>query len=138
VRWYLDSSALVKRSIDEPESDPLEDSLAAHVGDGGALVSSSLAWIEVGRALRSRIGVDYGQDEARQAVDDAFSGVAERPIGADVVGLARRVVPTTLRTLDAIHLATAILLDVDLVVTYDDRLAEACRHNGLATAAPSS
>lgn len=54
----------------------------------------------------------------------------------DVTSLARRVAPNTLRTLDAIHLATAILLDVDVVVTYDQRLAAACEHHGLATAAP--
>jgi uncharacterized protein len=41
-----------------------------------------------------------------------------------------------LRSLDAIHLATAILLDVDEVLAYDERLIEACRHNGLITVSP--
>lgn len=44
-----------------------------------------------------------------------------------------------LRTLDAIHLATALRLgsDLDAVVTYDNRLAEAARTLGLPVAAPS-
>jgi hypothetical protein len=41
-----------------------------------------------------------------------------------------------LRTLDAIHLATAVLVDADLVLAYDERLTHACRHNGMNVAAP--
>ncbi len=55
---------------------------------------------------------------------------------ADVVSVARRIEPLVLRSLDAIHLATAVLIDADLVVTYDDRLADACRRNSLAVASP--
>jgi hypothetical protein len=46
------------------------------------------------------------------------------------VSLARRIEPNALRSLDAILLATAVLLDVDTVLTYDDRLTTAARHNG--------
>jgi PIN domain len=56
-------------------------------------------------------------------------GVVERPIAADVVGLARRIGPHVLRSLDAIHLATAILVDADALITYDERLAAAARDN---------
>jgi hypothetical protein len=52
------------------------------------------------------------------------------------VSLARRIEPNLLRSLDAIHLATAVLLDADTVLTYDDRLAEAARYNGLTVSAP--
>jgi predicted nucleic acid-binding protein len=69
-------------------------------------------------------------------VEAALPGVAERLITGEVVGLARRVAPPLSRTLDAIHLATAILLDVDEVVVYDGRLIEACQSNGLTTAMP--
>lgn len=133
----MDSSALIKRSVDEPESDALEGTLLRYVDDDAVIVSSSLAWIEVSRALQS--GFDDGfhdPDEVQNAVGGGLSGVAERSITADVVGLARRVGPPPLRTLDAIHLATAILLDVDVVVAYDDRLVDACRHNGLTTSMP--
>ena len=141
MRIYADSSALIKRVVEEAESDALQAALDDHIASDitydTVVVSSSLAWIEVGRALSSLS--DSGANSREQLVDAfevALSGVAERPITADVVSLARRVAPPVLRTLDAIHLATAILLDVDVVLTYDDRLADACRHNGLAVSTP--
>ena len=141
MRIYADSSALIKRVVEEAESDALlaalDDHIASDITNDTVVVSSSLAWIEVGRALSSLS--DSGANSREQLVDAfevALSGVAERPITADVVSLARRVAPPVLRTLDAIHLATAILLDVDVVLTYDDRLADACRHNGLAVSTP--
>jgi hypothetical protein len=79
-----------------------------------------------------------GDHEAvNAAIEDALSGIAERPIAADVVSLARRTGPNLLRSLDAIHLATAILVDADVVITYDDRLAEAARRNDVTVLAPS-
>jgi predicted nucleic acid-binding protein len=137
VRVYADSSALIKRSVQEAESDALEAAFGRYAGEDAVVLSSSLAWVEVSRALRSRLhGEAYPEDEIRDAVEGALSGVAERTITEDVIGLARRVAPSVLRTLDAIHLATAIVLDVDEVIVYDDRLREACRHNGLSTATP--
>jgi len=135
VRVYVDSSALIKRAIAEPESDALDTALNRHVDDEAALVSSSLAWVEVSRALRARPYAEE-QDEISDAIEVALSGIAERPMTADVVSLARRIDPAVLRSLDAIHLATAVLLDADVIVTYDDRLAQAARHNGLTVAAP--
>lgn len=117
VLVYVDGSALIKRVVEEAESDALEAALARYVADDSVLVSSSLAWIEVSRALRSRLDADsQNQDEIHDAVEAAVSGVAERLITGDVVGLARRVAPPVPRTLDAVHLATAILLDADVVV----------------------
>ena len=137
MRVYIDSSALIKRSVEEEESDDLETALDRYLADDAVLLSSSLAWIEVSRALRTRIeNGSWSDDDINEAVDIALSGVAERLVTGDVVGLARRVAPPRLRTLDAIHLATAIILDVDLVVAYDARLVDACRHNGLVTAMP--
>jgi predicted nucleic acid-binding protein len=134
---YVDSSAVLKRSVVEAESDAVEEVLGHHIDDGDPLVSSSLAWIEVSRALRSRLdGEDH--DVVNEAIEDALSGIAERPIAADVVSLARRIGPNVLRSLDAIHLATAILVDADVVITYDDRLAAAARHNDVTVSAPGS
>ncbi len=137
MRIYADSSALIKRAVAEAESDALEATFDEHVAGDAAIVASSLAWVEVSRALRTLAGRGiHGDEHIAEAIDVALSGVAERPLTDDVISLARRVAPPVLRTLDAIHLATAILLDVDLVLTYDDRLTDACRHNGLATSAP--
>jgi predicted nucleic acid-binding protein len=136
VPVYIDSSALLKRAIDEPESNSLDEALARYADAGMALVASSLAWIEVSRALRMRIGT-AGDAAVTDLIDVALSGIAERPLTPDVVGLARRIAPPVLRSLDAIHLASAVLLDADAVITYDERLAAACRHNGLSTVAPA-
>jgi predicted nucleic acid-binding protein len=135
VRVYVDSSALIKRVIAEPESEALENALEHQVDAKAALVSSSLAWVEVSRAIQARLDTDH-RDEVNSAIEVALSGLAERPITADVVSLARRIGPGRLRTLDAIHVATAVLLDADMIVTYDERLAEAARHNSLAVTAP--
>ena len=137
MRVYFDSSALIKRSVQEPESDAVEAAFDRYVSEDAVIISSSLAWVEVSRALRTRLGIgSYGEDEIHDAVEGALAGVAERLITGEVIGLARRVAPPLLRTLDAIHIATAIVLDVDEVVVYDDRLIDACRSNGLTTAVP--
>ncbi|HET8930057.1 MAG TPA: type II toxin-antitoxin system VapC family toxin [Acidimicrobiales bacterium] len=136
MRVYLDSSALIKRSVAEAESDALETAIGGHLDAEHVAASSSLAWIEVSRALRGRFDNGTGDEAIRLAIDAAVSGVAEHLITAEVIGLAKRIGPTRLRTLDAIHLATAVLLDADLVVAYDDRLLDACRKNGLAVATP--
>lgn len=71
-------------------------------------------------------------------VDAALSGVAEHPVSAEVVALARRVPPDVLLSLDALHLASALLLDADLVLTYDERLGAAFTTNGLTVGSPGS
>jgi hypothetical protein len=66
------------------------------------------------------------------------NGLTMRPIaGREELDLFSRLPYVMLRSLDAIHLATAVLFDVDVVLTYDERLAMAARHNGLAVSAPS-
>jgi predicted nucleic acid-binding protein len=132
MRVYLDSSALIKRVIVEQESDELTEFFDTHYEQADLLASSSLAWVEVSRAVLARAK----PATAGRLIEDALSGVDERSISSDVVSVARRIEPLVLRSLDAIHLATAVLIDADLVVTYDDRLADACRRNALAVASP--
>jgi uncharacterized protein len=133
MRVYVDSSALLKRVVLEDESDELLNFLDAHYQQDDLLTSSSLAWIEVSRAVMSRVRSPIA---AGDLIDEAMSGIDERPMTADVISVARRVEPPNLRSLDAIHLTTAVLMDADVVVTYDDRLADACRRNSLAVASP--
>jgi predicted nucleic acid-binding protein len=133
MRVYLDSSALIKRVIAEQESDELVEFFDAHYLQADLMASSSLAWVEVSRTVLARA---KSADTAGGMIEDAMSGVDERSMSAEVVSVARRIEPHVLRSLDAIHLATAVLIDADLVVTYDDRLADACRRNALAVASP--
>jgi len=65
-----------------------------------------------------------------------MSGVAEHPVGDEVVSLSQRLNPHRLRSLEAVHLASAMLLDADLLIAYDDRMADAGLRNGLRCAAP--
>lgn len=133
MRLYFDSSALIKRVIAERESEKLVEFLDSHYQQGDLLVSSSLAWVEVSRVVLARA---RSSATAGQLIDGAMSGIDERTMSAEVVSVARRIEPLVLRSLDALHLATAVLVDADLVVTYDERLADACRRNALAVVSP--
>ncbi|TCC20853.1 type II toxin-antitoxin system VapC family toxin [Kribbella speibonae] len=133
MRVYFDSSALIKRVVAEEESDDLVDFLDARYEQGDVLASSSLAWVEVSRVVLARVRTPA---DAGELIDGAMSGIDERQLTTEVISVARRIEPLILRSLDALHLATAVLIDADLVVTYDERLADACRRNALAVASP--
>ena len=132
---YLDSSALVKRGINERETVALGDFLDDSIARGDDLISSSLAVVEVSRALRSR-REEWDPAQVARQIDVAMSGVSEHALTDSVLALARRLEPRALRSLDAIHLATAILLDSDVVVGYDDRLLAAAEEHGLRAVSP--
>jgi uncharacterized protein len=129
---YLDSSAAVKLVHAEAESQALRDWLDERAETGW--ISSVLVEIESHRAL------------ARQA-PAALARLAQVLDLIDLVDLApsirtraRAVVPVTIRSLDAIHLATALHLGEQLTtfVAYDIRLADAARAAGLPVEIPAS
>jgi predicted nucleic acid-binding protein len=129
---YLDSSALVKLVVREAESDALRAWLVEHA----AAVTSALAVTEVRRAV-SRLSPQRGLlDRARLVLD----GVALLPVNHDVLERAVRLAPKELRTLEAIHIASALSLGTDLLafVTYDDRQGAAARKAGLPLVQPGT
>jgi predicted nucleic acid-binding protein len=128
------SSALIKRAIVERESARLEAVIEHHVQEHALLVSSTSAWVEVGRAIRARFDMKFLEVAAH--VERALAGVAERPMNVEVASLARRLNPNVLRSLDAIHLASVLLVDADVLLTYDTRLSSACEQNGLRCEMP--
>ena len=128
---YLDSSALLKRVLIEPQSDALTQALKARHGQGDLLVSSSLAWVEIWRGLR-RLGIE----DVADTVAGATAGIAEYPVTTQTFLLARMIGTDLLRTLDALHLAAAVSVGAEQVVTYDERLSEAARGMGLGVLAP--
>ena len=132
-RVYVDSSALVKRVVIEPESPAVVATLAEHEAAGDLLFSSALAWVELARVLR-RAGVD----QTDLPVAAATAGIAELPLSPTVVYAARAVGTDLLRTLDTIHLAAALSLAASAVLTYDVRLAAAAESAGIAVLAPTS
>lgn len=134
---YLDSSALIKRSLDEPESEALIQTLESHIREGATLSSSTLAWIESPRAVRSRLD-DAPPADVADMIRVALSGVLEYPITDQVADVARRLGPASMRSLDAIHLATATLIGADLVCAYDQRLLISAEELGFRTASPGA
>jgi predicted nucleic acid-binding protein len=128
VATYLDSSAIVKLAVQEPESAALRRYLRRR----RPLVSSALARTEVLRALLPAGETALARGREVLARLDLVR-VTDRVL--DAAGALR---PVELRSLEAIHLATAQRLGSDLgpFVTYDDRLAEAARRLGYRVAAP--
>lgn len=131
MAFYVDTSALVKLVVVEAETRALH---AWATRPGLVLVSSDLARTELMRAVR-RVAPDLAV--AAREVLDALTLLR---VGTPVFDAAARLGPDTLRTLDAVHLAAALALgdDLEAVVTYDDRLAEACRLNGVVVLAPGA
>lgn len=129
---YVDSSALLKRVLVEPQSGAVADGLSAAHARGDLLASSTLAWVEVWRSLR-RLSVPDLADTVRQAT----SGIAEYPVTSQTFLLARTVGTNLLRTLDALHLAAAMGVGAEQLMTYDERLAEAALDLGLAVLTPT-
>lgn len=135
MRIYLDSSVLVKRVAHESEHDAVETALASVAAAGHALITSTLAEVEVSRALRARLD-DVEPRLIAQAARSAFDGVAVAPLTAAVMASARTIGPPVLRSLDAMHLASAVALDVTELWTFDARLAAAAEATGLVVVAP--
>ena len=127
---YLDSSALVKLVVTEPESSALMEFLQRQ----SDRVSSAVALTEVPRALR-RAG--FGASERRRS-REVMARIALVDVDRRILVAAAALDPPALRTLDAIHLATALALREDLaaIVTYDRRLAAAAERAHLEVSAP--
>jgi predicted nucleic acid-binding protein len=126
---YLDTSALAKLVMTERESGPVEQTMLEYSG----LVSSWLASAELRRA-----GGRGRRSGAAAKIDEALAAVVLVEVTPALLETAGQLEPSELRTLDAIHLATALSLgDPALdVITYDDRLAAAARQHGLRVLSP--
>jgi len=129
VATYVDSSALVKLAVHEPQS----DALRRHLRRRRPLISSALARTEVLRSLLP------GGEPALAAGRRVLASVNLVRVNDRVLNLAGTLLPFELRSLDAIHLATANRLGVDLseIVTYDERMATAARTMGLRVSSPA-
>ena len=132
MKLYLDTSALVKLVQTEAQSPALRRYLRRCAGD--LRVTSGLARVELVRA------VSAGGPEARAHARRVLSRLHVLELGRDLLDDAAELAPgSALRSLDAIHLASARQVGGDLraVVTYDLRMAEAATALGLAVAAPA-
>lgn len=126
---YLDSSAIVKLVVRETETDQLIGYLA-----DAQLIVSEIAYVEVPRAARLKTGLAETLRHA-EAVLERFYAVA---LDDELKAAAARLGPPRLRTLDAIHLVSALRLQhgIEAIVAYDRRLKEAAEDAGFRVASP--
>jgi uncharacterized protein len=129
---YLDSSALVKLVVREAESPALEAHLDATTP---ALASSVVAQIELLRAVRRVLGSPSPEEKRAR---DLLSRLTLIEVDESVVANSIEVQPAALRTLDAIHLATARSVGGELsaFIAYDRRLLAAASEAGLPVRTP--
>lgn len=129
---YLDSSALVKLVLPEAETAALLEALTAWP----ERVTSELAGVEVMRAVR-RARADPA---AEQRAAEVLAALPLLKMDPEILDRAARLEPRTLRSLDAIHLVSALSLGDDLgaIAVYDAGLAAAAVDCGLEVVAPGS
>lgn len=128
---YLDSSALVKLAIAEPESPGLLSWLTAQ--PNLVRVASSVIRVEVPRA------VWRAEPSALPESYLVLRRTTEIELTDEVLSKAASVRPVTLDAIDAIHLASALVVRRELTsfVSYDKRLLAAAKEAGLPTASPA-
>jgi predicted nucleic acid-binding protein len=128
--WYVDSSALVKTVVAEPES----GALASWLDPSARLVSCDLIRVETIRAVR--MSAPTAVERARRAV----AALTLIRIDRELCDLAAGLRPEWLRSLDAIHLAAALTVGPALtgIVTYDRRMTDAARVVGVRVESPGA
>jgi uncharacterized protein len=125
----VDSSALVKLVVEEPESAALRELL----GRDADQLTSAIVEVEVVRAVRRVVPELLAR--ARRVV----AQIAIVELSDAITARAAVLEPRTLRSLDAVHLATALAIgdDLDGLVTYDRRMSAAAEDLGLVVLAPA-
>jgi uncharacterized protein len=127
---YADSSALVKLVIDEPESVALD----RHLGQGQLVATSRIALVEVQRAG----AIANPSPAVRDEIERLLVACLLVDVTDALLRAAANLASASLRTLDAIHLASALRVEADELVAYDRRLAAAAVERGLVVASPGA
>ena len=121
----------MKLVLSEDETEALVDYLDER---RTRLATSIVAEVEVGRA----VGAAGGGAREEELADRVLGQCMRLALEAPVLAAARGVEPAALRSLDAIHLASAVYLEPDAMLVYDRRLADAARAAGLEVLAPGT
>jgi uncharacterized protein len=126
---YLDTSVLGRSLLEEHDKPAIERELEAFA----SRISSSLLRVEL-----RRLGL---RRDMLAQVDTLLAGISLVPLDEEILATAETLIPTTVATLDAIHLATAMRLaqagELDALMTYDKQLANGAREHGITVLAPS-
>jgi len=126
----IDTSALAKIVVDEPESAALRAHLRNEARAGRRFSISTIAVAEL-RRLAIRLDIDP------RLADDTLARFDVVRLDEGILQLASRLPHRMLGTLDAIHLATALTIGAPRLITYDLRQADAARAEGLAVDSPA-
>jgi len=128
---YLDTSAFLKTVLAEQQSDALGAYLATF--SSPRFVSSALL------AVEARRSVLRAEPSSLPRLDLELLDVIQIDMTGVVLETASRLPDPVLRTLDAIHVATALQIreDVEVLVSYDHRMLAAAGAHGLPTASPA-
>jgi uncharacterized protein len=126
--WYLDTSAALKLVVEESESEALAQGIDRDQPD---LVACWLLETEMRRAAQREDAL------TQEIVTELLEGVSLYEVPSSLFREAGLLPGAHLRSLDALHLAAAIRIGVDRVVTYDSRLSDSARSLGLSVFAPS-
>lgn len=125
---YVDTSALGRLLLDEAEKPLIEQALEAFTRHA----ASSLLRVEL-----RRLGLRHNMLDR---VDPLLAGVLLVPLGRRIVTTAERLRPSSVATLDAIHLATAVRLsqagELNALMTYDKQLATGALEHGITVLSP--
>lgn len=133
---YADASALVKVVLEEDESDALRSYLKA-----AEVASCELVLTEIPRALHRAAHDDacLSLDSLLQQAYELVDAIALLPLDPALLAAAGALAEPSLRSLDAIHVLSAIdLHPLDAFVTYDKRQAAAAQLAGLRTVTPAA
>ncbi|WP_016889770.1 type II toxin-antitoxin system VapC family toxin [Mycobacteroides abscessus] len=132
---YMDTSALTKLLIEEDETAELQAWLRAQSEQDQYAATSALGRVEL-----MRVVARHAEPGLRERAQYLLDGLDILPITTAVITLAETIGPSTLRSLDAIHLASAsqIAGELSAVVVYDTRLIEGCRAVGFPTQSPGA
>jgi predicted nucleic acid-binding protein len=126
---YLDTSVLGRILLDEPDTAAIRRELARFERH----ISSRLLRVELRRLGLLKDMLEY--------VDELLAGKVLIPLDETILTAAETIAPSVVRTLDAIHLATAVRLagagQLDALMTYDEQLADGAREHGITVLSPS-
>lgn len=132
--FYVDASAVVKTVLEERETAAARAAFA-----GAELVSSELLLTEVPRALRRAASEStaLSLESLLRRAEEQIGAISMRPLDDALLTGAGLLAEPALRSLDAIHVVTGLLLyPIDAFVSYDKRQASVARLAGLKTVAP--
>ena len=126
---FLDTSALARVLLDEPDSSTINEALATF----DQVTASRLLGVEL-----RRVGLRRGLLDRANSL---LTNISLIPMDDEVLDAAETLTPPIVGTLDAIHLATAVRLaddgKLDALMTYDKQLADGARELGLSVLSPS-